>query len=93
MADRVQERPITGIRGTRALHLTIPTDAGDPSHAEYALRGRVARHPHNIYLQTWLELGAIGAVLLLVVGLAAIWQMRYLPPALEGSAYCAVRGL
>jgi hypothetical protein len=89
VADRVQERPITGIgiRGTRALHLVIPTDAGDPSHAEYALRGRVARHPHNIYLQTWLELGAIGAVLLLVVGLAAIWQMRFLPPALEGSAY------
>ncbi|MGZ4988631.1 MAG: hypothetical protein ACXWBP_11330, partial [Limisphaerales bacterium] len=46
-----------------------------------------ARHPHNIYLQTWLELGAIGAVLLLIVGLAAIWQMRFLPPALEGSAY------
>jgi O-antigen ligase len=89
VADRVAERPISGIgiRGTRALHLTIPTDAGDPSHAEYALQGRAARHPHNIYLQTWLELGAIGAVLLLAAGLAALWQMRSLPPTLEGSAY------
>jgi len=89
VADRVAERPITGIgiRGTRALHLVIPADAGDPSHAEFALQGRAARHPHNIYLQTWLELGAIGAVLLLVVGLAAIWQMRFLPPTFEGSAY------
>ena len=26
-------------------------------------------------------------MLLLFVGLAAIWQMRFLPPALEGSAY------
>ncbi|MFZ2019550.1 MAG: O-antigen ligase family protein [Methyloceanibacter sp.] len=89
VADRVHERPITGIgiRGTRALHLIIPTDEGDPSHAAYALQGRQARHPHNIYLQTWLELGAIGAVLLLVVGLTALWQMRLLPPVLEGSSY------
>jgi hypothetical protein len=89
VADAVHEKPITGIgiRGTRTLHLTIRTDEGDPSHAAYALRGRQARHPHNIYLQTWLELGAIGAVLLLMVGLAAIWQMRFLPPVLEASSY------
>jgi O-Antigen ligase len=89
VADRVYEKPITGIgiRGTRALHLHIPTDQGDPSHAAYALKGREPRHPHNIYLQTWLELGAIGAVLLLGVGLAALWQIRLLPPMLEASAY------
>lgn len=89
VADRVPEHPIGGIgvRGTRALHIVIPTDAGDPSHAEYALRGRAARHPHNIFLQTWFELGAIGAVLLLVLGLAALWQIRLLPLSLEGSGY------
>jgi O-antigen ligase len=89
VADDVRDRPITGIgiRGARALHLTIPTDAGDPSHSAYALKGRQARHPHNIYLQTWLELGAIGAVLLLAVGLAGLWQMRLLPPVVQGSAY------
>jgi hypothetical protein len=89
VADRVYDKPITGIgiRGTRALHLIIPTDEGDPTHQAYALKGREPRHPHNIYLQTWLELGAIGAVLLLVVGLASIWQMRFLPPILEGSSY------
>jgi O-antigen ligase len=55
----------------------------------------VARHPHNIYLQTWLELGAIGAMLLLIVGLAALWQMRLLPPTIEASAYAlfAVSGM
>jgi O-antigen ligase len=89
VADRVHEKPIIGIgiRGTRALHLHIPTDQGDPSRAAYALRGREPRHPHNIYLQTWLELGAIGAILLLEVGLAALWQIRLLPPVLEASAY------
>jgi O-antigen ligase len=89
VADRVPEKPITGIgiRGTRALHLVIPTDAGDPSHDQFALKGRAARHPHNIYLQTWLELGAIGAVLLLALGLTALWQIRALAPPVEGSAY------
>jgi len=74
VADDVYQRPLTGIgiRGPRDLHFKIPTDADDPSHAAYALKGLEARHPHNIYLQTWFELGAIGAVLLLGVGLAAL---------------------
>jgi hypothetical protein len=69
------------------LHLKIPTEADDPSHAAYALKGREARHPHNIYLQTWLELGAIGAALLLGVGLAWLWAIGPWPPFLQGSAY------
>ncbi len=87
VADKVHEKPITGIgiRGTRDLHLSIPADAGDPTNDP--LRGRQARHPHNIFLQTWLELGAIGAILLLGVGLAGLWEIRNWPPMLRGSAY------
>jgi O-antigen ligase len=51
------------------------------------LRGREARHPHNIFLQTWLELGAIGAILLLGVGLTGLWAIRAWPPILETSGY------
>jgi O-antigen ligase len=89
VADEVYQRPLAGIgiRGSRDLHLRIPTDAGDPSHAAYALQGRQARHPHNIYLQTWLELGAIGAVLLLCLGLAALWTIGTWPPLLQGAGY------
>jgi O-antigen ligase len=89
VADRVYDKAITGIgiRGTRALYLIIPTDEGDPSHQAYTLKGRAPRHPHNIYLQTWLELGAIDAVPTACSRLAAIWQMRFLPPILEGSSY------
>jgi len=89
VADEVYERPLTGIgiRGSRDLHLKIPSDAADPSHNAYALKGREARHPHNIYLQTWVELGAIGAVLLLCVGLAGLWVVSAWPPLFQGSAY------
>jgi O-antigen ligase len=64
-ADKVSERPITGIgiRGTRTLHVDIPIDPKTGRQTAYALRP--GRHAHNVFLQTWLELGAIGAVLLL----------------------------
>jgi O-antigen ligase len=78
VADDVYQRPPTGIRGPRDLHFKIPTDADAASHAAYALKGREARHPHNIYLQTGFELGAIGAVLLLGIGLAALLGYRRL---------------
>jgi O-antigen ligase len=79
VADDIYQRPLTGIgiRGPRHLHFKIPTDA-DAASAAYALKGREARHPHNIYLQTGFELGAIGAVLLLGVGLAALLGYRRL---------------
>jgi hypothetical protein len=89
VADKVHETPIAGIgiRGTRDLHLSIPADTGDPTETGGPLRGREARHPHNIFLQTWLELGAIGAILLLGVGLTGLWAIRTWPPILEGSGY------
>jgi O-antigen ligase len=40
---------------------------------------RLARHPHNVYLQVWYELGAVGAVLFLVAGLVLIYQVSLLP--------------
>ena len=35
-------------------------------------------HAHNVYLQTWFELGAIGAALLTLVGLAVLERIRRL---------------
>lgn len=37
-----------------------------------------ARHAHNVYLQTWLELGAVGAALLALVGLGLIEAIQSL---------------
>ena len=39
----------------------------------------LSRHAHNVYLQTWFELGAIGAVLLMAAGLAVLGAIRQLP--------------
>ena len=87
-AENASRRLLTGIgiRGTRDLHLVIPIDPND-SNLGYALKGRAARHPHNVFLQTWLELGAIGAVLLLAIGLSGLWSVRNWPVLFIASAY------
>jgi O-antigen ligase len=42
----------------------------------------LARHAHNVYLQTWFELGFAGAFLMLVAGLSIIWAAtRVVEPA------------
>lgn len=85
-ADKIHERPITGIgvRNARTLGADNPKDAAGRQEM-YVLRP--GRHPHNIFLQTWLELGAIGALLLCGVGLAALWHIQHWPPMLEAGGY------
>ena len=44
-------------------------------------------HSHSIYLQTWFELGVLGAALLTLVGLAILSAIRALAPQLHSYAY------
>jgi len=86
-AGKVAERPITGIgiRGTRSLHVDAAIDPETGLQSTAVLRP--GRHAHNVFLQTWLELGAIGAVLLLGVGVAGLFAMGAWPRLMQASAY------
>lgn len=44
-------------------------------------------HPHNVYLQVWVELGAIGASLLAVFGLILIGSISRLATRLQSIGY------
>ncbi len=37
-------------------------------------------HPHNIFLQAWYELGAVGVTFLLFIGIAVLGKISALPP-------------
>jgi O-antigen ligase len=65
----------------------LPADLHQLGEVIKEPQGRHVPHPHNVFLETWLELGAIGAILALGIGLAALWQMGFLPPLLQGGAY------
>lgn len=48
---------------------------------------RYSRDAHNVFLQTWFELGVIGAVLLTLVGLAVLKRIERLGEAAAPYAY------
>jgi len=88
-AERIFQTPIlgVGIRSTRVLL------AQDPNKT-IVLDGQVyprstGRHAHNIFLQTWYELGAVGAAFLLMIGVFVLGSLSRLSEALRPFAYAA----
>lgn len=82
-AEKVLEAPLlgTGVAATKALdEEEAPKAKTLPGHTYPQKTGR---HAHNIFLQTWYELGGIGAALLLMTGLLALRLARHLPASIE----------
>ncbi len=82
-AKEVRAAPIlgTGVASTKELDSRAEATAIQPADHTYPLR--TGRHSHNIFMQTWYELGAVGAFLLLGIGLAALSVLTRLPRAHE----------
>jgi O-antigen ligase len=79
------ERPLAGwgLDSSRVLgdgHFVLVR--GEP-------HGALPLHPHDAFLQAWLELGGIGAAILLVLLLRALWATRSLPIAAQPVALAA----
>jgi hypothetical protein len=70
-----------GVASTKTLDNERAATAETPPGFVYPLR--TGPHAHNIYLQTWYELGAIGAVLFLGLGLAVLRSVARIPAALQ----------
>ena len=83
-AEKVYERPITGI-GISNTRTIQPEGVSKKDNPFYTLRP--GRHAHNVFLQIWLELGGIGALLFCVLGIAVLWQLQFWPPLVEAGAY------
>ena len=71
-AEQALASPIFG-RGAGTMYQML--DPEPLRKADEAWTPRVP-HAHNIYLQTWLELGAVGAALLTLIGLAVLERIR-----------------
>ncbi len=76
-AQRIETRPWlgVGIRSTR--HMDKPIRNADlPQGQVYGKR--TGRHAHNIYLQAWFELGAVGVLLLMTAVLFVFLKSAHL---------------
>lgn len=71
-AERTLESPIFGI-GANMTYVVGPRMRGTFKNEKGEQWERtLSRHAHNVFLQTWFELGAIGALLLLGAGLVVL---------------------
>ena len=71
----------TGVASTKELDGRAAATAIQPADHTYPLR--TGRHSHNIFMQTWYELGAIGAGVLMSIGLAVLSLLSRLSRAHE----------
>jgi O-antigen ligase len=86
-ADRLQQAPILGIGIDSTKPLDEEAAASAPRRPGDTYAQRTGRHAHNIFMQTWYELGAAGAFLLLVVGITALRALSRLPQPQQPFAY------
>jgi len=89
-AEKIPEAPLLGIglTSTRTISAERLSVGRQEPLAEGASDGRVlvwktGPHSHNEFLQTWHELGAVGAILLLATGCAVILSIGRLSPAIQ----------
>lgn len=71
IANRVPEAPVFGVGARTGYVLSNRSKQGMQPPTRNRARA-VARHAHNVYLQTWFELGLVGAAIFLVAGLSAV---------------------
>lgn len=69
VGDRIAEKPVTGWGLGSSKHFTGKDDETSVASTGWGTEmERLPLHPHNQYLQWWLELGAVGAFLLGALG-------------------------
>lgn len=85
IAHLVANAPILGV-GADMTYFTQPPLHEVPPGAQLWL-GFPIPHPHNVYLQTWYELGLVGVVLLAGLGSAILTQIANVSPTARPCLY------
>jgi O-antigen ligase len=86
-AEQALKSPWLGV-GARTTYVLGPRLERDLAKRPGTdLRWSLSAHSHSVYLQTWFELGLIGATLLTLLGLAILQAIRSLAAQLQPYAY------
>jgi O-antigen ligase len=88
-ASEVPKRPLTGIGMAAAKTLDARRGPKVEVVPGTPYQWRSSPHTHNVYLQTWYELGAIGAALLCAFGLFLLGAVSRLSPTARPPALAA----
>ena len=89
-AEKIPEAPFLGIGLTSTRKLSADRlsprreePLAEDNSGEHMLVWKTGPHSHNEFLQTWYELGAVGAILMLAAGCVVILYIGRLSPALQ----------
>jgi hypothetical protein len=87
-AEQVLHAPLFGV-GARTTYVLGPLleQKGIVEPADKPLRRTLSAHSHSVYLQTWFELGLVGATLLTLLGLSILQGIKSLAARLQPYAY------
>lgn len=80
-AERVVERPWLGAGVDSTRGAKSRADLERPEGFVFART--TGEHAHNLFLQTWYELGLVGAILMAFAGAAIALRMRRLPKEIQ----------
>ena len=78
-AERVQQHPLIGVGAASTKALDSRRGPKVDVYPGTPYQWRSGTHAHNVYLQTWYELGGVGALVLCAAGLALIAAIAKLP--------------
>lgn len=78
-ADMYWNRPLTGVGASSTKRLDAQRGPSIETVPGTKFQLRSGTHAHNAYLQTWYELGAVGAFLLCAFGLSLIVATARMP--------------
>lgn len=82
----VSEAPIVG-KGIRSTQIAADAQEFRKQPSDHVYPLHTGRHAHNIYLQTWYELGLIGVLLLASLGMMVLRRIATLDRGVQPYAY------
>ena len=90
-AERTLERPVLGIGAASTPAAREPETLSEKPEG-YVYPRNTGRHAHDVFLQIWYELGAVGVILSMLAGAALILRVGLLPAEAQpfAAAFVAV---
>lgn len=91
-AEETMKAPVLGIGAYMTYVLMPERNKAAERDGDSVFKKTFSRHAHNAYLQTWFELGAVGAAMLAALGLAIIAAIGRLAATVQPFTLAAFAG-
>jgi len=82
-AERVLEKPWLGVGADSTPAMIVKPKSPSERPKGFVIRRTTGQHAHNLFLQSWYELGVLGVILAALAGAAVALRILLLPAAAQ----------